>query len=182
MKFKIDYEKCIEASLYIINRLGGECSMHRLFKILYFAEKAHLAEYGRPITSDSFIAMKDGPVPSYIYDVMKKVRGDAPYANLNIDTSLLFSIHNRYVVTAKRAADTDYLSETDIEFLDNSINKFRNHDYNERVKESHDSAWEKANLNSDINFIDIAAAAGADKAMIDYIMSNIEHQNAFACP
>jgi uncharacterized phage-associated protein len=180
MQFRIDYDKSLEASLYIINRLGG-CDMHQLFKILYFAEKAHLAEFGRPITSDKFIAMKDGPVPSFMYDVMKEVRGDTPYAKLNIDAASLFAIEGRYMVSAKRQANIDYLSETDLDELNRSIEAFKHLDYDERVQASHDLAWQKANQNADINFIDIAEAAGANKEMINYIISNIEHQNAFAC-
>jgi uncharacterized phage-associated protein len=180
MQFRINYEKSIEASLYIINKLGG-CDIHQLFKILYFAEKSHLATYGRPITSDKFIAMKDGPVPSYLYDVMKFVRGDAPYSKLDIDAHSLFAMSGQYTVTSKREANLEYLSETDIEEINHSIESYSHYNYEQRVIASHDSAWDKANRNDDMNVIDIAIAAGAPQEMVNYIVSNIQNQQTFQC-
>jgi len=35
---------------------------HKIFKIIYFADRQHLADWGRPITGDTYIAMEAGPV------------------------------------------------------------------------------------------------------------------------
>ncbi|WP_409530306.1 Panacea domain-containing protein [Shinella sp.] len=41
-------------------------------KTLYYADRAHLQRYGRPITGDRYIAMENGPVPSYAYNAVKQ--------------------------------------------------------------------------------------------------------------
>ena len=179
MQFMVDVEKAIEASLFIINKLGGECDIHKLFKILYFAEKDHLAKYGRPITADRFIAMKDGPVPSNIYDAIKTVRGDAKKP-ISFDAHAVFSVRDKHYVSAKRYSDNDYLSETDIECLDESLALHKHLSYGGRVDASHDSAWKNTKLNSDIDYIDIAKAAGAKESLMEYIICNMENQNAFS--
>ncbi|EQD35780.1 hypothetical protein B1B_16765, partial [mine drainage metagenome] len=43
----------------------------RLIKLLYFADRASLLEFGRPITGDQYVAMKLGPVLSTVYDRIK---------------------------------------------------------------------------------------------------------------
>jgi uncharacterized phage-associated protein len=82
MKFQFDEKKAIAAILYILKKVsdqGAKSDLHKLFKILYFAEREHLATWGRPITGDFFIAMQYGPVPSHIYDMIKSVKGDSRF-------------------------------------------------------------------------------------------------------
>ena len=48
-----DYKKQIifNAALYVANRLPKEqCRLHKVFKILWFADMEHLKKYGRTIT------------------------------------------------------------------------------------------------------------------------------------
>jgi len=66
LKFKFDQEKAVSAILYISKRLieaegNIEPDFHKIFKILYFADQKHLANYGRPIIGDHYIAMEHGP-------------------------------------------------------------------------------------------------------------------------
>ncbi len=52
-------------------RRGRPVSQYDLVKTLFLADRAHLNEWGRPITYDNYIAMKHGPVPSMAYDLLK---------------------------------------------------------------------------------------------------------------
>ncbi len=47
----------IQAILYILQRMGGMCDIHRCHKILYFADNEHLSKYGRSITGDAYVRM-----------------------------------------------------------------------------------------------------------------------------
>ncbi|CAD5970647.1 hypothetical protein PCC9214_03789 [Planktothrix tepida] len=80
MEYQFDFniEKGIESILYILELLENKVqpTIHRVSKFLYFADKEHLEKYGRFIFGDSYYAMKHGPVPSQIYDLLKLVRGD----------------------------------------------------------------------------------------------------------
>lgn len=58
------------AVLYVMNRCGAIDYFH-LFKILYFADRAHYAKYGRRIIQDTFCALPKGPVPSTLFDAIK---------------------------------------------------------------------------------------------------------------
>jgi len=182
MNFSIDIDKTLEASLYILGKVPS-CDMHKLFKILYFADSEHLAEYGRPITGDEYIAMEFGPVPSLLKDVIKSVNRPNPYLKINIDAKQYFDVVT-YFVGAKRACNSDHLSESDIECLDKSIDALKSSNFEKRTKISHNSAWENAknnNYNGEINPLDMASSAGASFDMLKYIQSNIENQSSFVC-
>ncbi|MFO7668897.1 MAG: Panacea domain-containing protein, partial [Bacteroidales bacterium] len=84
MNFTYDRNKAKEAVLYIVSKLRYS-DLHSVFKALYFAEKKHIAEYGRSITGDRFIAMNYGPVPSRIYDHCKESKASKePFENAYI--------------------------------------------------------------------------------------------------
>lgn len=74
-------DKAINSIIYIIQKLGSKMDMHKLYKILYFADQKHLSDYGRSITGDVYIAMQYGPVPSSVDDILKALRGDSFFLN-----------------------------------------------------------------------------------------------------
>ena len=71
MEFVFDIDKAVAAAAYVTKRCGKEISGFILIKILYGAERDALASWHRPITGDSFVSMKKGPVLSRIYDLIK---------------------------------------------------------------------------------------------------------------
>ena len=46
-----DIDKAINVVLYVANRLPRK-DFHKIFKVIYFADKAHLSEWGRTISGD----------------------------------------------------------------------------------------------------------------------------------
>lgn len=96
MKQVFQYEAAVNALLFVLSELGGKSDMHKLCKILYFADQRHLSLYGRSITGDTYIAMQYGPVPSNVDDILKAVRGDSFFPgtlrNLKINSRLIIGI------------------------------------------------------------------------------------------
>lgn len=121
-----DAEKALEVILYISQ------STHNLFNIvktLYFSDKFHLENFGRQITGDYYIAMKEGPVPSGTYDLIKLARGD----NFRFDKKIkdakpeaAIKVIEENQIYPNRKPDLDLLSESDIECLDKSIKTYGN--------------------------------------------------------
>ena len=66
--------------LYVINKCD-EIDYFHLFKILYFADRAHYAKYGRRIIQDTFCALPKGPVPSVLFDAIKVATKQATAVN-----------------------------------------------------------------------------------------------------
>jgi uncharacterized phage-associated protein len=102
-------------------------------KLMYFADKASLEKYGRFISHDSYVAMEHGPVPSHAYDIMKAAEDSENYG---------FHVEGNYI-KPDRNADTDELSDSDIECLDKVIGSYGKFPTYELRNFSHDEAWAK---------------------------------------
>ncbi|WP_192579066.1 Panacea domain-containing protein [Fibrisoma limi] len=177
-----DQEKALNTLLYITNALG-KTGFHKAFKVMYFAEREHLSLYGSAILYDTFISMDNGPVPSKLFDILKAIREN----NINTSTIHAFSeavsVENRYNITSKKKADTDYLSETEVEALDRAIALCKDMTFAELRELSHDIAWKQAQPNKQMGLIAIAEAGGANETMVSYIRSVSENESALSeCP
>ena len=53
-------DKSVQAVLYVANRLERR-DFHKIFKVLYFADREHLTKYGRPITGDTYMQWNMAP-------------------------------------------------------------------------------------------------------------------------
>lgn len=170
--FTYDKEKAKSATLYIINCLQEsniEASFHKIFKILYLAEKDHLSKFARPIVGDNYHAMDYGPVPSRIYDDFKEAK------NTNNDC---VEIHGRNVI-ALETPDLDELSESEIECLNNSIVENMKLSFGQLVDKSHDDAYHNAPVNGVMSFRDIAKTSGANEDMLNYLAELEENCSIF---
>ncbi len=167
--YNLNKEKSIASLLYICNELGGAWDLYSILKMLYFAEQKHLVKYGRPITGDDIVAMKFGPVPSCAYDLVKPKTIDCNH----------FDISEDLVVSCKDQPNMDFLSESDVLCLNESIRENRDLNFGQLKDKSHDSSYEKAwalKRNSVIPFDEIAASAGANEELRKYILLNIENE------
>lgn len=170
-KFCFDEEKAIASLLYISHTLIQRkirTDLHKIFKIMYFADMKHMVKYGRSITSDYYIAMADGPVPSQIYDMAKAIRGDSKVCTSDKYASF-FDVKGGYLVSPKRPPDLDNLSTSDIECLDQSLLENQRLTYSQLKKKSHDPAYDKADRNSEISPEDMASVGGGDQKAIEYM-------------
>jgi uncharacterized phage-associated protein len=71
LHFKMNWAKAVEAVHYLASIHPGITPFY-IAKIFYFADKEHMVDWGRPICGDVYIAMENGPVPSNIYDLIKR--------------------------------------------------------------------------------------------------------------
>lgn len=141
IQYNFNKSTTIEAILYICNKLGGSRDVYSLIKMLYFADLAHLQAYGRPITGDRIIAMDHGPVLSNTYDIIKLCNTDGFRKSAKED----------YIITANREADTEELSQSEINILCLVIEKYKDYSFGELKYESHDQAYDKAIKNNGLN-------------------------------
>lgn len=167
--------KSMEVVLYIATRLHRK-DFHKIFKIIYFADREHMTKYGRSITGDTYIAMKDGPVPSKIDDILKAVRGDSYFAkDANVvELSKVLSVHDWYFVTPKRDANVDLLSQSDIDELDASLQKYGSLSWDEVREKSHDYAWRTTARDRQISMEDIMRENGSDEDFINYVVETTQ--------
>lgn len=149
IRFQFDERKGIEALTYIAAKWAG-VTIFYASKVLFFAEKKHLNEYGRPIVADTFIAMPNGPVPTTLYDFIKGnlgQSGDPDGFRAAIDTS------NHPRIVAKRGFNGDLLSQTDIECLDAAIAYCKTKGFGHLSQLTHqERSWAEAQANAAMDY------------------------------
>ena len=72
IRFDFDEHKTAAAVSLLLKLNGGRMEYLRLIKLLYYADRESLDVLGRPITGDRYVAMRNGPVLSHVYDLLKR--------------------------------------------------------------------------------------------------------------
>jgi len=168
--FDFDQDAALSTILYIASNVP-DVGFHKIAKVLYFADREHVARYGRFICGDAYVAMKNGPVPSAIYDILKTARQQPD----RLHESGAFRVeergHNKPVVVPLQAPDLGELSLSDLECLDESIRKHGHQTFDELTELSHDDAWRSADENDFIPLEGFVASLGLEDAdaLLEYI-------------
>ncbi|MCQ2607733.1 MAG: SocA family protein [Bacteroidales bacterium] len=164
--------------LYVLQNFPNGVDYIKLFKIIYFAQKEYLVNYGKILCPDTFKARTFGPVPALSDKVIKLVELEEDinsYPDLkNFYNSI--SVQDQ-MVFALQKPDMDYLSKKECEYLNKWYNYCKDKDSkNELSPESHDKAYDKAFARykkdpqlGTLTNMEIAKAGGATKEMIAYI-------------
>ncbi len=167
----------LNSLLYVLGKFeNNTLDSHKLSKILYFADQKHLSRYGKDITGDQYAAMKYGPVPSCAFDIIKCAKGEEKWNESIISASENFDVTD-YNVTGLSEPDMEWLSETDIMCLNESIEENRNLSFSQLTNKSHDLAWNAAI--HDMDKKKIAEAGGANDSIIRFIESKEGLKNIY---
>ena len=165
-----DSKKLTELVLYILGKTGG-IDFYHAFKILYFAEMKHLAKWGSGIVPDEFRALKYGPVPTHLYDAVKELNNPRMRLSEEMSEVIQFAGEDApNVLLPKREADLKYLSKSEIEALDESIEENKVLTFKQLMQKSHDEAWYEGNRrvygNNRISPVTMAKFLNADASIL----------------
>ncbi|HTR47426.1 MAG TPA: Panacea domain-containing protein [Verrucomicrobiae bacterium] len=155
LTFEFNLEKLVQAIAYFSKAGVPDLTKLKIAKLLYFADKEHLLEYGTPIIGDVYWCMDWGPVPSFALNEMNEAidRQEVPLAT-NSDARLftrvlnvkkLFYIHPRF--EARDAAyDLSVFSESELKSLRYVGNVYGRKSAKELVNITHEEpTWTIAN-------------------------------------
>ena len=126
--------KALAVVLYLAIRTPRPSFMS-IAKLMYFADKTYLERYGRMISTDHYVAMQHGPVPSNTYNLMRDSEIYSPHG---------FKVVDDYFIEAIDAPDLGELAGREVECLDEIIARFGDAPTWYLRQLSHDSAWERA--------------------------------------
>lgn len=129
-------EKALQALYYLQSKTHITDKMS-LIKLLFFADRYHLRNFCIPMLCDTYTAMRQGPVCSKTYDLIKK----GQYFDYLSEIKQKFvaknlSCEKETIVTVSDTGD-DYLSQSDKMALDFSIEHFSSFDRKDLSKISH---------------------------------------------
>ncbi len=157
IRFELNERKCLEGIQFLAAAKPG-ITQYYIGKVFFFADKAHFLDWGRPISGDRYVAMEHGPVPSFIYDMLKKDSGEPD----ELEDELAARVdrvreNNKIHFYAKSSAPTpSFLSRSDKEYLTQSLSQYGSMPFDRIRSLSHedpayDSAWAAPGLNNELD-------------------------------
>lgn len=116
----------------------------KLMKLFYFLDFVHVKKYGVPVTWDNYINMEHGPVPSTVKNLVYSV-DDEPNDAILADTITIEhsdgqAIHRILPLRKFGKNDSDLLSETEREVLEEISKRFFSANQAKIEKAAHEEA------------------------------------------
>ncbi|WP_314188789.1 Panacea domain-containing protein [Paracoccus yeei] len=141
-RYRFAAEKALQAVHWMVSQ-GVPVDLHAALKTAYFADKSHLNEHLQPIFGATYRAMKFGPVPLEIYEIIKGEalrmwelgREDLPW---KLDGYKLRLVSNEPVIM-------DAFAQSEIEHLEAAFRRSVRMSFTERTAATHGRDWQAAN-------------------------------------
>jgi uncharacterized phage-associated protein len=186
----MDSYASVQAFDYFANHCNsnGKISNIQALKLLFFAERYHVRKYGKFFSGDVFFAMKNGPVASNAYNILKsddrielKIK---KYRDVKIENT-----DNNHYKTLKQFAsrdDYDHLSDSALESLDFALENFGSMDRWRAVEITHnypewkrfkDTFEKNANVSKRINIDDFFVAPADENDPYNIIPMDVVEAN-----
>jgi len=127
IRFKFDSEKLVQALAFFASRGVEDLDTLKSAKLLYFADRAHLLKYGRPIVGDDYYCMKNGPVPTNALGQIQDFLSRTPTGDHDERFDEYFDVdhsHNYSRFVTKKAPDLDVFSASDLEILEEVLTSY----------------------------------------------------------
>ena len=123
IQFIFNERKAVQVAARLITRSGGEMNYMALMKLLYLVDRAALLQFGKTVTGDKVVAMKNGPVLSRIFDLISQKKQASPVSEWH----KFIPRPGPYVYTVRFSGvpETSELSEAEIELIDEVYSKFK---------------------------------------------------------
>jgi len=146
----------------------------KIVKLLYFADKEHIIRYGRYLTNDRYVKMKNGPAPTRILNFINSPH-DYLYTKSErsyLDNFISFKDSNYRTITSKNEPDFKMLSGSEIEVLDYILEHYGSKTAGELVELSHkEKSWINAKEVGYLKTEDIISGVNPEKKqhLLDYM-------------
>src|SRR5713101_5242959 len=168
---RFDPERALELVLYVANQLRYP-TLHSVSKVVYFADREHLSRYGSLLSGDNYVAMRHGPVPSAIYNLLKAAAGRQepaiPLGWFELVAGVL-AVEGEHRIRPLRDPNLDMISPSQRACLDTSIKANGRLSFSRLAKKSHDAAWKSADQNDIIELVAIAKTLPNAKEILAHL-------------
>ena len=145
--FEFKPEKFLNSVAFFAENCPG-ATKKKICKLLYYADKEHLLNYGRPVTGDTYYRLPHGPIPTKGLDLLN---GNASRESLALRDKY-FEVRG-WDVKHKRTADLRAFSKSELRVLE-AVRARYGHlsaDYLERLTHR-EATWVKTKPSQPIDF------------------------------
>ena len=125
--------KATQAASRLLVLGGGRMEYIKLIKLLYFLDRASLLKWGRPVTTDRYVSMANGPVVRRIYDLIS----EPPAQEVESFWRRHISPPSKYVVRLLREAGSTELSPAEDKLICSVFKKYGSKHWTDLISISH---------------------------------------------
>lgn len=147
MKRSFNHKKATQILNYFAQVEGGQINKMKSLKLLWLADRLHLRLYGRSISNDNYVAMKNGPVASCAKDIVEN-NGYCPEEQKAYARSFINLREDWHTLDSVSDADLKVFSKSDVSILEKVYDSFGDKDQYELSELSHLypewKRWERA--------------------------------------
>jgi len=171
IRFRFSAEKA-KAAILLMLEWQGRHDLHELLKACYFADKQHLNQWRRPIFGATYRAMKFGPVPLEIYEMLK---GESLWLAELGEEALPWRLNGfRVEKTTNETADKDALSKSNLDAINNAHELSANMTFDFRTAITHGPDWQAANLGT-MRYEDMIEEGPGKADLVEYLRETAPH-------
>lgn len=172
MVLRFNERRATEAAARFLKLRGGRMSYLKLIKLLYLLDREALLRWGRPVTTDRYVSMDNGPVVSRIYDLIR----EEPAPGTDPIWRHYISAPQEYEVALVAEPETDELSRAEEALIEEVFAKFGNLNRWALVQVSHDlPEWQDPNGSAiPIQYRDILRAGNKTESEIATVEAELE--------
>jgi uncharacterized phage-associated protein len=173
----MNIEKLVQATGYILRKYdNGRLNYTKLIKELYLADKDSLRAANQTITGDTYASMKNGPVLSGLYNLIKGRHNDT---RAQIFWDSRFSTDGCDLVAVVNRIPEGKLSRFEKQALDDIDDKFHSKNYGQMIDYVHDPVicpeWKDPGLSSiPIKIDELLASIGRTQEEIEWVLKENE--------
>lgn len=172
MVLRFNERRATEAAARILKLRGGRMSYLKLIKLLYLLDREALLRWGRPVTTDRYVSMDNGPVVSRIYGLIR----EEPAPGTDSIWRQYISPPSNYEVVLTTEPETEELSRAEEALIEEIFSKYGKLSRWDLVNLSHDlPEWQDPNGSAlPIQYRDILRAGNKTESEIAAVESELE--------
>lgn len=169
--YRFSTEKAFAAIHWMVSQ-GAPIDLHCALKACYFADRSHLNEHFQPIFGAKYMAMKYGPVPLEIYEMMK---GEGLYMWELKTSETPWQIEGYQLsMRINSVPDMTGFSESEMSHLTEGFNRSKSMTFTARTAATHGYDWQKAN-GGIMRYEDMIDESDNKERIIHHIRDNASH-------
>lgn len=172
MVLRFNERRATEAAARFLKLRGGRMSYLKLIKLLYLLDREALLRWGRPVTTDRYVAMDNGPVVSRIFNLIR----DEPAPGADPIWRQYISAPSNYEVALTCDPETDELSRAEESLIEEVFSRYGKLSRWDLVNLSHDlPEWQDPHGSAiPIQYRDILRAGEKTESEIAAVESELE--------
>lgn len=169
-RYRFAADKAFDAVRYMAAN-SDSLDLHTALKACYFADKSHLNEHHQPIFGATYKAMKYGPVPLEIYEMIK---GESLWlSEVGVDRTP-WSLSGYHIVGDRTNYALETFSASELSHFQEGFRKSRELSFTSRTAATHGSDWQSAD-GGVMRYEDMIEDGPHKDGLIEYIQETARH-------